>query len=62
MTVTAVDEDMMNESADEAGGDEEDDDSDDSNSDDSDREFRIEFKKYKASYYTDKMDFEHVTA
>jgi len=41
--------------------DDDDDDEDDSDSDDSEREFRTEFKKYKAHYYTDKLDFQHVT-
>lgn len=60
LSLSAVDGDAVNESADEE--DEcDDDDDDDSDSPDSDREFRIEFKKYKAHYYTDKMDFERVT-
>ena len=42
--------------------DDDDDSDDDSDSADSEREFRIEFKKYKAHYYTDKMDFERVTS
>jgi hypothetical protein len=30
-------------------------------SDDTDAEFNSEFRKYKANYYTDKMDFKRVT-
>ena len=57
-----VDGGVLNESGDEEDECDDDGDSDDeSDSHDSDREFRIEFKKYKADYYTDKMDFQHVT-
>jgi len=59
-----VDGGVVNESGDEEDecDDDDDDDSDDeSDSHDNDREFRMEFKKYKAHYYTDKMDFKHVT-
>ena len=61
LSLSAVDGDAVNESADEEDECDDDDDDDDSDSPDSDREFRIEFKKYKAHYYTDKMDFERVT-
>lgn len=54
-----VDGDVLNEFNDNEEDDEVDD--DDSDSDDSDHEFRVEFRKYKAHYYTDKLDFEHVT-
>ena len=58
-----VDGDVLNESGaeEEQFDDDDDDDDDDTDSDDSEREFRTEFKKYKAHYYTDKMDFQRVT-
>ena len=63
IVLCVVDGDVLNESA--AEEDEfDDDDSDDRDSDDdddSDREFRTEFRKYKAHYYTDKLDFQRVT-
>jgi len=60
-----VDGGVLNESgAEEEEFDDDDDDSDEnsSGSDDSEREFRTEFRKYKAHYYTDKMDFQRVTS
>jgi len=62
----AVDGDVLNglDAEEEEFDDDDDDsdsDSDSSGSDDSDREFRTEFRKYKAHYYTDKMDFQRVT-
>ena len=41
--------------------DTDDDDDDDDDDDGADAEFNAEFRKYKANYYTDKMDFRHVT-
>jgi len=59
----AVDGEIANEDEGESDDDDNDDDDDNGDSDDSEeREFRMEFKKYKAHYYTDKMDFECVTS
>jgi hypothetical protein len=45
-----------------SGGEEEDEEEEsESLSDSSDAEFNSEFRKYKANYYTDKMDFKRVT-
>jgi len=58
-----VDGDVLNglEAEEDEFDDDDDDDDDSSNSDNSEREFHTEFRKYKAHYYTDKLDFQRVT-